>query len=66
MHIFEGFLGGIVTATLAIIFSEIVFNYGLGDFLKDLAVRAFGGAKSFAEARYNRLTAKAAKLKAAL
>lgn len=66
MHAFEGFLGGILAATLAIIVSEIVFNYGLGDFLKDLAVSIFGKAKSLAEARYNRLTAKVAKIRAAL
>jgi hypothetical protein len=66
MHIFEGFLGGILVATIAIIVTEIVFNYGLGDFLKDFAVRIFGQAKSFAQARLWRLEAKAAALRAKL
>jgi len=63
MHVFEGFLGGIVTATVAIIVTEIVFNYGLGDFLKDLAVHVFAGAQSFVRVRVSRLEALAARLK---
>lgn len=60
------FIYGVITATLAIVFSEILFNYGLGDFLKDFFVGMFVKGKTFTTARLARLEAKAAKIRAAL
>lgn len=56
----------ILGTTAAIIIAEIVFNYGLGDVVKDTFIRLFGEAKSFAEARVDRLTKTAANLRAKL
>lgn len=66
MKIFEGFTGGLIVATIAIIIAEIVFNYGLGDITKDFFLRIFGQVSSFAEARYNRAKALVARLEKAL
>lgn len=44
------FLEGLLTATVAIIVSEIVFNYGLGDFLKDKVLGLFNKAEAKVEA----------------
>lgn len=56
----------VLGTTGAIILAEIVGNYGLGDLVKDFFVRVFGSAKSFAEAKLNRLTQSAAKIRAKL
>lgn len=58
------FIYGLLTATGAIIAAEIVFNYGLGDVVKDTAVRIFGNAESFAHAQLQRLRAAVAKAEA--
>jgi len=52
------FLYGMLTATAAIIAAEIVFNYGLGDKLKDLFVAV--------EKRIASLESRIVKLKAKL
>ena len=54
------FVYGLITATVAIIIAEI-FNYGLGDIVKDAALKLFGRVESFAESRYRRAVAFAAK-----
>lgn len=66
MDIFKGFSGGLVLAVAGIIVAEIIFNYSLGEFLKDFFLRIFGQVSSFAEARYNRAKALAERLRQAL
>ena len=56
----------VLGTTVAIIIAEIVFNYGLGDVTKDALLRLFGRVGSFAESRYNRAVALAARLKGLL
>jgi len=60
------FIYGLLTATAAIIAAEIVFDYSLGDLLKDFFVRIFRGAEAKANAAKRRLQARAARIKAAL
>lgn len=60
------FLYGVLFATAAIIVSEIVFGYGLGDFLKDFTLRIFGRVESFTHARLLRAEASASRLRAKL
>jgi hypothetical protein len=60
------FLYGVLAATAAIIISEIVFNYGLGDFLKDFTLRIFGRVESFTHARLLRAEGAASRLRAKL
>jgi len=60
------FLYGMLTATVAIIAAEIIFDYSLGDLLKDFFVRIFHGAEAKANAAKQRLQARAAKIKGAL
>lgn len=60
------FVYGMLTATAAIIIAEIVFDYALGDTVKDFFVRIFRGAEAKANASYQRLQARAARIKAAL
>ncbi len=52
--------------TLAIIIAEIVFNYGLGDKVKDLFLRIFHDAYSVGHNAAARLEARAAKIRAML
>jgi hypothetical protein len=64
MHFLQ-FFYGLIAATAAIAAAEIVFDYSLGDYLKDLVVGLFRGAEGKvrsqlqrAEARYKSAVSK--------
>lgn len=58
------FLYGLLTATVAIIVAEIVFNYGLGDKVKDLFLGIVHSAEEVKQNAIQRLHARAAALEA--
>lgn len=51
----------VIGTAAAIILAEILGNYGLGDLVKDAFLRLFGRVSSFAESRYRRAVAFAAR-----
>ena len=55
-------IGSLLLGAAGVVIYDLVTGYSVADFIKDFFVRIFGGAKSFAEARLNRLRAKAAQL----
>lgn len=57
MH-FQHFLYGLITGTVAIIAAEIVFDYSLGDYLKDLGIGLFRGAEAKVISRFQRAEAR--------
>jgi hypothetical protein len=52
------FLYGLFTATAAIVAAEIAFDYSLGDYLKDLAVRLLRGAEAKVKSQVRRAEAR--------
>ena len=52
------FVYGLLTATAAIVAAEIVFEYSLGDFLKDLTIHLFQGAEHKLTVQYRRAEAR--------
>ena len=56
----------VLGTTAAIIVAEIVFNYGLGDKVKDMFLRIFHDAVSVGHNAAARLEARAAKIRARL
>jgi len=61
-----GFLYGIATATAAIIAAETLFDYSLGDVMRDFAVRVFRGAEAKVIAQQKRIEARLANIKSTL
>lgn len=57
MH-FQHFLYGVIIGAIAIVASEMVFDYSLGDYLKDLAVALIRGTEAKVRAQIQRAEAR--------
>lgn len=60
------YLYGMLIATAAIIAAEIVFDYSLGDLLKDKALALLHGAENASKRAIQRLSARAARIESKL